>query len=68
MSDDVWPEVVRALARVDARLDAAKAEVALNATPVERAGAARLSAELAVVALHEAGVVIIPNVLDLTLG
>jgi hypothetical protein len=67
-SDEVRPDVVRALARVDSRLDPAKAEVALNATEAERVAAARLSAEAAIVALHEAGVVITPNVLDYTLG
>lgn len=68
MADEVRPEVVRALARVDTRLDAAKAEVAYNATEAERAAAARLSAQRAVAALVQAGVVITPNVLDLTLG
>jgi hypothetical protein len=68
VADEVRPEVVRALARVDARLDPARAEVAYNATEAERAAAARLSAQRAVAALVQAGVVITPSVLDFTLG
>jgi hypothetical protein len=68
VSDDVRPEVVRALARVDPRLDPAKAEVAYNATDAERIAAARRSAEAAVAALAQAGVAITPNVLDMTCG
>lgn len=66
--EPVRPEVVRALARVAAGLDPAKAEVAYNATAEERIAAARLSAQAAVAALVEAGVVITPNLLDYTIG
>jgi hypothetical protein len=68
VSDDVRPEVVAALARVDSRLDPAKAEVAFHATEAERVEAVRRSAEAAIVALHQAGIVITPSVLDFTLG